>query len=73
MIGREHVVERLAHELLHVLLVPALREREHRFAHAFHLVVVGADEQVHDLRVQAAHDRALRDQAVAIEGAAQAP
>ena len=71
MIGVMHDVERLAHELLDVLLVPALGQREHRLAHAFHLVVVRADEQIHDLRVQTAHDRALRDEAVAIERAAQ--
>ncbi len=68
---REHDVERLAYEFLDVLLIPALRQREHRFAHAFHLVVVGADEQIDDLRVEPAHDRALRDETVAIERAAQ--
>ena len=56
---------------LHALLIPALREREHRLAHAFHLLVVGAEEQVHDLRVDAAHDRALRDQALSVEAAAE--
>jgi hypothetical protein len=37
----------------------------------FSFFVVGSDEHVGDLRVEAAHDRALRDQAVAVEGAAQ--
>ena len=53
------------------LLVPALGERQHRLAQLLHLRFVRADEHEDDLRVDALDDRALREQALAVEGLAE--
>jgi hypothetical protein len=65
---RDHFVERLAHDPRDVVAVPPLDHVEHRDAQLLHLVLVRTDQHEDDLRVRAAHDGALREQTLAVEG-----
>ena len=60
-VGIDHVEDHVLDEPLHLRAIPALGELEHPFLQALHLPLVGADEQVDELRVRAAEELAARD------------
>ena len=64
----DHGVEGLLDDLADALLVPPLRERQHRVAHAREPGFVGAEVHVHELAVQRAEQQPPRDQPLAVEG-----
>ena len=66
--GRHDVGERLAHDAAHLCLLPALRQRQHRLAHASQPGLVGPEIEVHELAPQAAHEQPSRAEPVSVEG-----
>ena len=65
------LVERLAHDLRNVGLIPTAREPEHGLPQLLHLLLVGTDEHEDDLRVRALHDGAPREQPLPVERSAE--
>ena len=67
-VGIDRVDQLVGDEVLDGRLLPPLREREHRVLRALHPLVVGAHEQVHQLRVRATQERAPRDHPRSVHG-----
>jgi hypothetical protein len=57
----DDVDDHVVHELFDLGPVPTAREREHALLQTFHLLLVGADQQVDELRVGSAQQLTARD------------
>ena len=62
----DHADQHVGDELLHDAPLPAAGEREHRLLRLLHLALVGAHQEIDELCVRAAQDRAARDESRAI-------
>jgi hypothetical protein len=63
----DDVVQRVGDDVAHRLHVPTGDQLRHELPHLLHLVVVGAADQVDELRVRAAEYGAPRDQPTGLE------